>query len=108
MATFAHAFGPHAPDITYVPHAYDEVRFDTGEVELNYVTVGDAARPALLLIPGQTESWWGYEDVLGTGAGQPFEYVSFPETPHSLHGSDPQRYADTLAAWATTLPKGDA
>ena len=26
--------------------------------------VGDASKPALLLIPGQTESWWGYEDAL--------------------------------------------
>ena len=24
----------------------------------------DASRPALLLIPGQTESWWGYEKAL--------------------------------------------
>ncbi len=65
MATYAHAFGPHAPDATYVAHEYDEQLFDTGEVELNYVTAGDASRPALLLIPGQTESWWGYEQVLG-------------------------------------------
>ena len=28
---------------------------------MNYATVGDASKPALLLIPGQTESWWGYE-----------------------------------------------
>ena len=37
---------------------FDEQLFDTGEVELNYVA-GDVANPALLLIPGQTESWWG-------------------------------------------------
>ena len=43
---------------------YDEQLFDTGEVEINYVTAGDASRPALLLIPGQTESWWGYEQAL--------------------------------------------
>jgi pimeloyl-ACP methyl ester carboxylesterase len=65
MATFAHAFGPHAPDATYVEHEYDEQLFDTGEVEINYVTAGDASWPALLLIPGQTESWWGYEQALG-------------------------------------------
>jgi pimeloyl-ACP methyl ester carboxylesterase len=65
MATFAHAFGPHAPDATFVEHEYDEQLFDTGEVEINYVTTGDASRPALLLIPGQTESWWGYEQALG-------------------------------------------
>ena len=31
---------------------------------MNYATVGDASKPALLLIPGQTESWWGYESAL--------------------------------------------
>jgi pimeloyl-ACP methyl ester carboxylesterase len=64
MGQFARAFGPHAPDTTYLPHAFDERVLDTGEVELNYVVAGDASRPALLLIPGQTESWWGYEGVL--------------------------------------------
>jgi pimeloyl-ACP methyl ester carboxylesterase len=33
-------------------------------VALNYAVAGDADKPALLLIPGQTESWWGYEAVL--------------------------------------------
>ena len=31
---------------------------------MNFVTVGDPSKPALLLIPGQTESWWGYEQAL--------------------------------------------
>ena len=31
---------------------------------MNYATVGDASSPALLLIPGQTESWWGYEAAM--------------------------------------------
>ncbi len=65
MGTFANAFGPHAPDATYVAHAFDEQLFDTGEVQLNYATIGAASQPALLLIPGQTESWWGYEKALG-------------------------------------------
>lgn len=64
MATYANAFGPHAPDDTYVPHEFDEQRVDIGEVEINYATAGDRSRPALLLIPGQTESWWGYEHAL--------------------------------------------
>src|SRR6476659_3583251 len=64
MGTFANAFGPHAPDATYVAHGYEERLFDTGELELNYVTAGDPSGPALLLIPGQTESWWGYEQAL--------------------------------------------
>ena len=37
---------------------------DLGEVEMNYATLGDQSSPALLLIPGQTESWWGYEKAL--------------------------------------------
>ena len=40
---------------------------------------------------------------LVTAAGQPFEYVDLPETPHSLHGTDPKRYVDTLVGWAGTL-----
>jgi pimeloyl-ACP methyl ester carboxylesterase len=57
-------YGPAYPDATYVPHAYPERTFDTGEVELNYAVTGDNSRPALLLIPGQTESWWGYEKAM--------------------------------------------
>jgi hypothetical protein len=58
-------YGPDNPDETYVPHAYPEVTIDLGEVVMNYVAVGDRALPALLLVPGQTESWWGYEKGLG-------------------------------------------
>ena len=57
-------YGPHNPDETYVSHKYPEQLFDTGEVKLNYVTAGEASSPALLLIPGQTESWWGYEAAI--------------------------------------------
>ena len=64
MGRFANAFGPHAPDATYIQHDFDEQLVDVGEVELNYAVAGDASKPALLLIPGQTESWWGYEAAL--------------------------------------------
>jgi pimeloyl-ACP methyl ester carboxylesterase len=64
MATYANAFGPHAPDDTYVAHTFPEQLVDVGEVEINYATTGDESRPALLLIPGQTESWWGYEPAM--------------------------------------------
>jgi pimeloyl-ACP methyl ester carboxylesterase len=57
-------YGPHVPDKTYVPHAFKEQLFDTGEVMLNYGTAGSAEQPALVLIPGQTESWWGYEAAM--------------------------------------------
>jgi pimeloyl-ACP methyl ester carboxylesterase len=64
MGRYANAFGPHRPDATYVPHAFPERTFDTGEVELNYALAGRDDLPALLLVPGQTESWWGYERAL--------------------------------------------
>jgi pimeloyl-ACP methyl ester carboxylesterase len=64
MGRFANAFGPHAAAATYIGHSVPEQFYNTGEVHLNYVTVGDASHPAILLIPGQTESWWGYEPAL--------------------------------------------
>lgn len=64
MGGYANAFGPHAPDATYLPRSFDEQLFDTGEIELNHVVAGEAGSPALLLIPGQTESWWGYEAAI--------------------------------------------
>jgi pimeloyl-ACP methyl ester carboxylesterase len=64
MATYRNRFGPHNPDETYLPHDFPEQLADLGEVEMNYATVGDPSKPALLLIPGQTESWWGYEPAL--------------------------------------------
>ena len=57
-------YGPHNPDETYVAHAIAEQLVDLGEIQMNYATVGAAASPALLLIPGQTESWWGYEAAM--------------------------------------------
>jgi pimeloyl-ACP methyl ester carboxylesterase len=57
-------YGPHNPDETYVPHGLAEQLFDTGEVKLNYATTGSPDLPALLLVPGQTESWWGYEPAM--------------------------------------------
>ncbi len=59
-----HRYGPHDPDATYVAHSIDERLVDLGEVSLNYATLGDPDRPALLLVPGQTESWWGYEAAI--------------------------------------------
>ncbi len=57
-------YGPHNPGETYVAHEHLEHTVDLGEVEMNYATVGDGASPALLLVPGQTESWWGYEKAM--------------------------------------------
>ena len=41
---------------------------------------------------------------LVTEAGNAFEYLSFPEMGHSMHGQDPQRYVDTLSEWVRGLP----
>lgn len=57
-------YGPTNP-ATYVPHAYPETTIDIGEVVLNYAVAGADNLPPLLLIPGQSESWWGYERAMG-------------------------------------------
>src|SRR5262249_36741344 len=57
-------YGPDNPDQTYVSHSYAEHRIDLGEVVMNYAVAGEPALPALLLIPGQTESWWGDEKAM--------------------------------------------
>ncbi|HEY2287280.1 MAG TPA: alpha/beta hydrolase [Streptosporangiaceae bacterium] len=49
---------------TFVPHAFPEELADLGEVRMNYSTAGESPLPALLLIPGQSESWWGYEAAM--------------------------------------------
>ncbi len=95
MGTYADRFGPHAPDATYVAHDFDEQRFDTGEVELSYVTAGDASKPALLLIPGQTESWWGYEQALGL-LGDHFQAFAVDLRGQGRSGRTPGRYTVDL------------
>jgi len=64
MAKYRNRFGPHNPDETYMPHTLREQLVDLGELRMNYATVGETSMPALLLVPGQTESWWGYEQAL--------------------------------------------
>ena len=58
-------YGPENPDITYVPHKYVEHLFDNGEIMMNYAVTGSPDKPAIVLIPAQTESWWGYETAMG-------------------------------------------
>jgi len=48
----------------FVPHSFDEHTVDLGEIRMNYVVSGAPENPALLLIPAQTESWWGYEAAI--------------------------------------------
>ena len=49
---------------TFIAHAFEEQLVDLGEVRMNYATAGTAGQPALLLVPAQTESWWGYERAI--------------------------------------------
>ena len=96
MATFAGRFGPHNPDVTYISHTYPEQLFGTGEV---HVTLGDEGLPPLLLIPGQTESWWGYEDTLPLLADHFSEYAVDPRG----QGRDPGLFSTTIIEWASGL-----
>lgn len=48
----------------FTEHAFPEHLADLGEIRMNYAVAGESANPALLLIPGQTESWWGYEEAM--------------------------------------------
>jgi pimeloyl-ACP methyl ester carboxylesterase len=64
MTDYRARFGPHNPDETYTDHSIAEQVVDLGEIQMNYATAGDPSSPALLLIPGQTESWWGYEAAM--------------------------------------------
>ncbi len=57
-------FGPDSSAETYIAHAYKEAGVDLGEVTMNHAVAGTPDMPALLLIPGQTESWWGYEKAM--------------------------------------------
>jgi pimeloyl-ACP methyl ester carboxylesterase len=61
-------YGDH-PDI-FVAHDYPEHTVDLGEIRMNYAVAGEPENPALLLIPGQSESWWGYEQAMALLAGR--------------------------------------
>jgi pimeloyl-ACP methyl ester carboxylesterase len=43
---------------------FPEFLFDTGDAVINYATIGSPDKPALVLIPGQMESWWGYTKAM--------------------------------------------
>ena len=53
-----------APLDRFVPHGYAEHLADLGEIAMNYAVSGPETKPALLLIPGQTASWWSYEPTM--------------------------------------------
>ncbi|KAH8892285.1 hydrolase [Thozetella sp. PMI_491] len=49
---------------TFFSHGFPEHIVDLGEIRMNYAVAGSSDNPALLLIPGQTESWWTYESAM--------------------------------------------
>jgi pimeloyl-ACP methyl ester carboxylesterase len=99
---------------TFVGHAYPEQIVDLGEVRINYATAGDPSLPPLLLIPGQTESWWGYEQALPLLAEQFCCYAvdlrgqgrsSWTPGRYSLDnmGNDLVRFIDTVIGRAALI-----
>lgn len=65
-------------------------------MELNYATAGDPSSPALLLVPGQTESWWGYEAAMPTLA-EHFEVFAVDLRGQGRSTRTPGRYTlDTI------------
>ena len=47
-----------------------EQTVDLGEIRMNHAVAGDPELPAMLLIPAQPESWWGYEAAMRLLAGR--------------------------------------
>jgi pimeloyl-ACP methyl ester carboxylesterase len=84
-------YGPHNPDETYLDHSLPEQTVDVGEIEMNYATAGDAGSTPILLIPGQTESWWGYEAVMARLA-QRFQVFAVDLRGQGRSGRTPGRY----------------
>ena len=64
MGTYANAFGPHAPDATYVRTPSRSTSSTPARCSSTTPSPATPPSPALLLIPGQTESWWGYEAAM--------------------------------------------
>ena len=75
----------------FVPHAYAEQQVDLGEIRMNYATTGSPDRPALLLLPSQTESWWGYEEAMGL-LGEDFQVFAVDLRGQGRSTRTPGRY----------------
>lgn len=58
-----------ARESIFKKHAFPEHTVDLGEIRMNYAVAGSDSNPAILLIPAQAESWWGYEDAMRLLAG---------------------------------------
>ncbi|HEY5209354.1 MAG TPA: alpha/beta hydrolase [Stellaceae bacterium] len=95
-------FGPDHPDETYIAHHYLEQIADLGEVGMNYAVAGADTAPALLLIPGQTESWWGYEPAMQLLEGD-FRAYAVDLRGQGRSTRTPGRY--TLDNWGNDLAR---
>lgn len=76
---------------TFIPHAFEEHQVDLGEVVMNYAEAGSPAAPPLLLVPGQTESWWGYEAAMALLA-KDFHVFAVDVRGHGRSSWTPGRY----------------
>jgi pimeloyl-ACP methyl ester carboxylesterase len=81
---------PPPPDL-FVPHAHPERQVDLGEIEMNYAVAGRDDLPALVLIPAQTESWWGYEDAM-TALAESFQVFAVDLRGQGRSSRTPGRY----------------
>jgi pimeloyl-ACP methyl ester carboxylesterase len=74
-----------------VPQGFEELRFDTAQVAINYVVSPEHDIP-LVLIPGQMESWQGYKCVL-PALSQRFEVYVPDLRGHGKSTRTPGRYS---------------
>ena len=83
---------------TFIPHAFEEHLVDLGEIRMNYATAGEPTSPALLLVPSQSESWWGYEPAISLLA-EHFQVFAVDLRGQGRSTWTPGRYTvDTMAA----------
>ncbi|GAA4546300.1 alpha/beta hydrolase [Pseudonocardia xishanensis] len=85
------AADPAARDV-YVHHAFPEKQADLGEITMNYAETGDPSRPAVLLVPEQTGSWWGYEETMALLA-QDFHVYAVDLRGQGRSSWTPKRYS---------------
>jgi pimeloyl-ACP methyl ester carboxylesterase len=91
MTSHRARYGPQNPGETYVAHDIAEQLVDLGEIQMNYANLGGAASPALLLVPGQSESWWGYEAVM-PGLAERFQVFAVDLRGQGRSSRTPGRY----------------
>ncbi|KUN25929.1 hydrolase [Streptomyces antibioticus] len=87
---------------SFVPHRFTEHLVDLGEIRMNYVAEGDPSAPALLLVPAQGESWWGYEDAIGVLSEQ-FQVFAIDLRGQGRSTWTPGRY--TLNTWGADVER---